>query len=93
MNTPFRRALLFVGIFATLLGMGLVKIHKRQRIIQVSYKLTQARQQMTKLQNELRRLRLEESVLTNPKRIESLAKSMGMLRPSPHQVRSVMAHN
>lgn len=83
-----RAACLVLGAFA-LIAMGLFRVNRRHQVIQVGYELNERRAELRGLQEEGNRLRLEESVLTNPGRIEQLASSLGMIRPTPDQLRVV----
>jgi cell division protein FtsL len=83
-----RVACLFLGAFAVL-AMGLFRVHRRHQVIRVGYQLSERRAELRVLQEERNRLRLEESVLTNPGRIERLASSLGMIRPTPDQLRVI----
>lgn len=83
------------AVCLTLIAMGilalvLVRVHQRHQVIRIGYELSEARTKLRGLQNEQNRLRLEESVLTNPGRIETLATSLGMIRPTPDQLRIVL---
>jgi cell division protein FtsL len=71
------------------LALGLYRVEQQHQIIRLGYELNEARTTLRHLQEEENRLRLEESVLTNPGRIENLAGSLGMVRPGPDQLRVV----
>ncbi|MCP4447496.1 MAG: cell division protein FtsL [Myxococcales bacterium] len=92
-TTPRVRAALLVLAAAALLGVGLHLVHRRHQVVRVGYQLSEARAELRQLQEERNRLRLEESVLTNPARIERLATSLGMLRPAPNQLRVIPSKN
>jgi len=92
-TTPRVRAALLVLVATALLGIGLHRVHQRHQVIRVGYELSEARVELRKLQEERNRLRLEESVLTSPGRIERIAASLGMLRPSPNQLRIIPSKN
>lgn len=77
-----------LGAFA-MLALGLLRVHRRHQVIRVGYELSDRRTELRVLQEEANRLRLEESVLTNPGRIERLATSFGMIRPTPDQLRVI----
>jgi cell division protein FtsL len=62
-------------------------------VIRTGYELNVARAQLRVLQEEQNRLGLEESVLTNPGRIERLASALGMIRPTPDQLRVIPSDN
>ena len=92
-TTPRVRAALLVLFATALLAIGLHRVHERHQVIRVGYDLSEARVELRKLQEERNRLRLEESVLTSPARIERIAVSLGMLRPSPNQLRIIPPKN
>ena len=83
-----RAAFLVLGALA-LLAMGLFQVHRRHQVIRIGYELSEARVELRALQEDRNRLRLEESVLTNPGRIERLATGLGMIRPTPDQLRII----
>ena len=79
--------MLIVSLVVTWIGVG--HVASRQKIIRLGYELTDSVAELQKLLEENRRLRLERSVLTNPERIERLARAVGMERPTTGQVRVV----
>lgn len=87
-KTRIRAACLVLGAMA-ILAMGLFRVHRRHQVIRVGYELSELRTELRALQEEENRLRLEESVLTNPGRIERLATGFGMVRPTPDQLRVI----
>ena len=72
-----------------LLAIGLFRVHRQHQVIRTGYELSEAREELRDLEEEQNRLSLEESVLTNPGRIERLANSLGMIRPTPEQLRVI----
>lgn len=70
-----------------LLCAGSYITYRRHQVVRLGYELSDALAKRRKLEEEERRLRLEASVLTNPERIERLARGMGMVKPSPEQYR------
>lgn len=78
-----------VLVALTILALGLFRVHRRHQVIRIGYELSVARSELSALQEEQNRLRLEESVLTNPGRIERLASGLGMIRPTPDQLRVI----
>ena len=79
-------------VAAVLLTAGLYRVHQRHQVIRIGYELSEARTELRHLEEEGNRLRLEESVLTSPERIEKLAAALGMIRPTPNQLKIVPAH-
>ena len=76
-------------VAALLLAIGLFHVSRRKHILHLGYQLSQARGDLRLLREENRRLRVELSVLTNPERIERLARSLGMIEPLAGQIRVV----
>lgn len=77
-------------IIAVIAGsIAIFHVSRRKEIVRIGYRLSDARQQLRDLREENRKLRLETSVLTNPARIERLARSLGMKRATPQQIRVV----
>ena len=85
-----RIAVVAMAIFCLLIvGLGIAHVNRRQEVIQLGYDLSRATDQLSRMQEENRRLRLEKSALTNPERIRRLAKSLGMSQPGPSQIRVI----
>ena len=80
-----------IAVATAFAAVGVFKVQRRHQVIHLGYALSDATSTLRQLEEEDRRLRLELSVLTNPTRIEKLAESLGMIRPSPSQVRNVRA--
>lgn len=77
-------------ILASLLcGLGIQHVSHRRERVRLGYELSSASAELRRVSEENRRLRLEKSVLTDPDRIERLAASLGMVRPSTDQIRVV----
>tara|TARA_R110002096_G_scaffold16898_1_gene57578 strand:+ start:20499 stop:20801 length:303 start_codon:yes stop_codon:yes gene_type:complete len=92
-TTPRVRAALLVLFATALLAIGLHRVHQRHQVVRVGYELSEARGELRKLDEERNRLSLEESVLTSPGRIERIAASLGMVRPTPNQLRIIPSKN
>lgn len=82
-------AMVLAAGFAAFLAVGEIKRH--HRLVQLSYDLSEVRQELREAETENRRLRLERSLLLAPERIERLAGELGMVRPGPTQIRKVGA--
>ena len=80
---------LMVLIASGIAVLGFIRVHDRHQVIRVGYELSDAQNKLRELKEEQSRLRLEESFLASPERIESLALSLGMIRPTPDQLRVV----
>ena len=71
------------------LSIGVFHVSRRKQIIRIGYELSEARDQLRQLREQNRKLRVETSVLTNPARIERLARVLGMKRATPNDIRMV----
>ena len=85
------RLAIFVAaaLAALLTALGLHHVAHRRAVVGLGYELSTATAELRRLDEEARRLRLEQSVLTSPARIEHLAAGLGMVRPSTEQIRVV----
>jgi cell division protein FtsL len=54
--------------------------------IEIGYKVESQKQQVEQLREENRQLRLSEAQLTDPERIDKIAKQLGLNAPQPGQV-------
>jgi len=75
---------------ATATALGVSHVARRQQVIRLGYELSEAITELRQLEEENRRLRLEKSVLTNPERVELLARAMGMTQPTSGQFRVIV---
>lgn len=87
-NSRIAVALLVLAA-SSLTALGLMRVYHQHKIVRLGYELSEARQAFHSLEEEQNRLRVEESVLTNPGRIENLATALGMIRPTPDQLRII----
>ena len=78
-----------VLLAAMITALGLRQVAHRREVVRLGYELSSATAELRRLDEQARRLRLEKSVLTSPARIERLAIGLGMVRPTPEQVRVV----
>ena len=78
-----------VLLAALVTALGLRQVAHRREVVRLGYALSSVTAELRRLDEQARRLRLEKSVLTTPARIERLAESLGMVRPSPEQIRVV----
>lgn len=89
-DEPMNRGVAGLFILAALLtGLGVQHVSHRRDHVRLGYELSSASAELRRVSEENRRLRLEKSVLTDPDRIERLAASLGMVRPSTDQIRVV----
>ncbi len=72
-----------------LMTLGIAHVARRQQVIRLGYELSKVIEELSRQEEENRRLRLEKSTLTNPERIRWLAESLGMTQPGPAQIRIV----
>lgn len=86
---PHLAILAVLGLAVLMTGLALRHVGQRRTVVRLGYELSTATAELRRLDQEERRLRLEKSVLTNPARIEHLATELGMVRPTPEQVRLV----
>lgn len=83
------KAIVLVLAAMGILTLCILRVHKRHQVIRTGYALSESRETLRKLREESNRLRLEESILTSPARIEELARALGMMHPTPEQLRIV----
>ncbi len=85
---PVRIAVAGMLIAATVVAiLGIAHVARRQQVIRLGYELSKATEDLSRKQEENRRLRLEKATLTDPDRIRGLAESLGMTQPGPEQIR------
>jgi cell division protein FtsL len=85
-----RQAIAALVVLAALItALGLRQVAHRREVVRLGYELSSATAELRRLDEQARRLRLEKSVLTSPARIERLAIGLGMVRPTPEQIRVV----
>jgi cell division protein FtsL len=81
---------LILGAFAVVLAGALAHVEARLRLIHVGYALGEKMQERRELEEEQRKLLLEEAVLRSPERVEKLARDkLGMVRPDAARIRVV----
>ena len=76
-------------VASIIVAISVMHVSRRKSILRLGYELSDVRREVEVLREENRKLRLERSVLTNPERVERLARSLGMTRTQPTQVRVV----
>lgn len=80
---------LFFLLFAAL---GIVHVTGRVLVVETGYRLSKLQAEGRELEREHHRLMLERATLTNPQRLETLARSeLSMAPPSPSDIHSVSA--
>lgn len=86
MNRGVVGLLILAGL---LTGLGVQHVAHRRDRVRLGYELSSASAELRRVAEENRRLRLEKSVLTDPDRIERLARNLGMVRPETDQIRVI----
>jgi hypothetical protein len=76
----------FTGVMSVLFLLVMVYVGQHFRAIEVGYHVEVQKQQMLQLTEQNRQLRLAEAQLTDPDRIDKLAKQLGLDEPQPGQV-------
>ena len=80
---------LFFLFFAVL---GIVHVTGRVLVVETGYRLSRLQAEGRELEREHHRLMLERATLTNPQRLEELARGeLSMAPPSPSDIHSVAA--
>ena len=75
----------FVVIVILITTTNIVKINRRYQIRNAEYNLAQVAQQLRIVRQKQRRLRIEHTLLRNPKRIERIAQNHGLNQAEPSQ--------
>ena len=82
-----RREMISFTITMTMLFLlTMVYVWQHFSAIEVGYNVEAQKQQVEQLRETNRKLRLTEAELSDPKRIDSIAKQLGMAQPLPGQV-------
>lgn len=88
---PVRIAVVGMLVAAMIVAiLGIAHVARRQQVIRLGYQLSRSIEDLSRKQEENRRLRLEKATLTNPDRIRRLAESLGMNQPGPDQIRVLL---
>ena len=72
--------------------VGLVHVHRRHQMVKLGYKLSDLNSELATLEEESRRLTLEISMMTEPKRLKDIAHTHGLHLPEPEQIRTVYSN-
>jgi cell division protein FtsL len=81
-----RQMRIFCGAIALLFSLVMIYGLQHFSAIEGGYKVEAEKQMLDKLREENRQLRLAEAQLTEPGRIDSIARQMGLADPQPDQV-------
>jgi cell division protein FtsL len=76
----------FTAVMGVLFLLVMVYVWQHFTAIEVGYKVEAQKQQVLQMQEENRQLRLSEAQLTDPGRIDRIAKELGLDAPQPGQV-------
>ncbi len=81
-----------VLFFAALCGLGLLHVTGRVLVVDAGYRLSRLQSEGRELERENHRLKLERATLTNPQRLEALARTrLEMGAPAPSAILTVPA--
>ena len=81
-----REMRIFSAVMTVLFLFVMVYVWQHFSAIEVGYKIEAQKSQMTQLREQNRQLQLTEAQLTEPGRIDKIARQLGMNAPQPGQV-------
>jgi cell division protein FtsL len=76
----------FTAVMSMLFVLVMVYVWQHFAAIEVGYKIEAQKQQVQQMQEQNRQLRLSEAQLTDPERIDKIARQLGLDAPQPGQV-------
>ena len=76
----------FAMVMSLLFLLVMVYVWQHFSAIEIGYQIEAQKQQVEQLREENRQLRLTEAQLTDPERIDKIAKQLGLDAPQPGQV-------
>ncbi len=76
----------FTTVMSVLFALVMVYVWQHFSAIEVGYRVEAQKTQMEQMREENRQLRLSEAQLTDPQRIDVMAKQLGLSAPQPGQV-------
>src|ERR1700729_1596879 len=76
----------FSAVMSVLFVLVMVYVWQHFSAIEIGYHVEAQKQQVEQLREENRQLRLSEAQLTDPERIDKIAKQLGLDAPQPGQV-------
>src|SRR5947209_14053570 len=76
----------FAVVMSMLFVLVMVYVWQHFMSIEIGYRVEAQKQQVEQLREENRQLRLNEAQLTDPERIDKIAKQLGLNSPAPGQV-------
>jgi cell division protein FtsL len=77
---------MFTIVMSVLFALVMVYVYQHFSAVELGYSLETQRAQVQKLEEDNRQLRLSEAELTEPARIDRIAKQLGLDTPQPGQV-------
>ena len=87
-----REMRVFSGALIVLFSLTMIYAMQHFSAIEGSYRVEQEKQMLDQLREENRQLRLSEAELTQPGRIDMMARQLGLAAPQPGQVIHPSAH-
>jgi cell division protein FtsL len=81
-----REMLSFTAAMTIFFALTMVYVWQHFSAIEVGYKVEAQKQQVEQLREQNRQLRLTEAQLSDPGRIDQIAKQLGLQQPTPGQV-------
>jgi cell division protein FtsL len=76
----------FTAVMSMLFVLVMVYVWQHFAAIEVGYKIEAQKQQVQQMQEQNRQLRLNEAQLSDPERIDKIARQLGLDSPQPGQV-------
>jgi len=76
----------FAIVMSMLFVLVMVYVWQHFSAIEIGYKVEAQKQQVEQLREENRQLRLNEAQLTDPERIDRIARQLGLSAPQPGQI-------
>jgi cell division protein FtsL len=76
----------FTAVMSMLFVLVMVYVWQHFAAIEVGYKIEAQKQQVQQMQEQNRQLRLSEAQLSDPERIDKIARQLGLDSPQPGQV-------
>ena len=81
-----REMRMFATVMSVFFALVMVYVWQHFSAIEIGYKVEAQKQQVEQMREQNRQLRLAEAQLTDPGRIDTMARQMGMSAPQPGQV-------
>jgi cell division protein FtsL len=81
-----REMRMFSAVMTVLFALVMVYVWQHFSAVELGYQVETQRTQVAEMQEENRQLRLTEAELTEPARIDKIAKQLGLDEPQPGQV-------